>query len=157
MFALGARRLLHRLRRTAKAARRGCRLHQQLNLNNSGARKLPSPTTTTGQMSTDQAPAAARLGMKDCTGGCATSVRVIVREEVPGQVVVGFLDLQTVVRLMGKPAVEAVADQRKVDFGVLALRLLQATSRFRSAPTGTLRLGLQTPAWRRQPFSAVGT
>jgi hypothetical protein len=41
---------------------------------------------------------------------------VIVREEAPGRVVVGFLDPQTMVGLVGKPGVKAVADEAESRF-----------------------------------------
>ncbi|MEO7008394.1 MAG: DUF302 domain-containing protein [Caldimonas sp.] len=43
--------------------------------------------------------------------GLLLPCNVIVREEVPGRVVVGFLDPQTMVALVGKPAVQPIADQ----------------------------------------------
>jgi uncharacterized protein (DUF302 family) len=43
--------------------------------------------------------------------GLLLPCNVIVREEAPGRVVVGFLDPQTMVALVGKPGVKAVADQ----------------------------------------------
>ncbi len=42
--------------------------------------------------------------------GLLLPCNVIVREEAPGRVVVGFLDPQTMVTLVGQPAVKAVAD-----------------------------------------------
>ena len=42
--------------------------------------------------------------------GLLLPCNVIVREEVPGRVVVGFLDPQIMVGLVGKPEVKAVAD-----------------------------------------------
>lgn len=42
--------------------------------------------------------------------GLLLPCNVIVREEGPGQVVVGFLDPQIMVNLVGKPEVRAVAD-----------------------------------------------
>jgi uncharacterized protein (DUF302 family) len=43
--------------------------------------------------------------------GLLLPCNVIVREEAPGTVVVGFLDPQVMVGLVGKPAVKAVADE----------------------------------------------
>jgi uncharacterized protein (DUF302 family) len=43
--------------------------------------------------------------------GLLLPCNVIVREEVPGRVVVGFLDPQTMVGLIGKPGIKAVADE----------------------------------------------
>jgi uncharacterized protein (DUF302 family) len=43
--------------------------------------------------------------------GLLLPCNVIVREEASGRVVVGFLDPQTMVGLVGKPGVKAVADQ----------------------------------------------
>ena len=43
--------------------------------------------------------------------GLRLPCNVIVREEAPGTVVVGFLDPQVMVGLVGKPAVKAVADE----------------------------------------------
>jgi uncharacterized protein (DUF302 family) len=42
--------------------------------------------------------------------GLLLPCNVIVREEAPGQVVVGFLDPQVLVRLVDRPEVKAVAD-----------------------------------------------
>lgn len=42
--------------------------------------------------------------------GLLLPCNVIVREEAPGRVVVGFLDPQTMVALVGRPEVKAVAD-----------------------------------------------
>ena len=42
--------------------------------------------------------------------GLLLPCNVIVREEAPGRVVVGFLDPQIMVNLVGKPEVKAVAD-----------------------------------------------
>ena len=42
--------------------------------------------------------------------GLLLPCNVIVREEAPGRIVVGFLDPQTMVSLVGKPGVKAVAD-----------------------------------------------
>lgn len=42
--------------------------------------------------------------------GLLLPCNVIVREEVPGRVVVGFLDPQIMVELVGRPEVQAVAD-----------------------------------------------
>ena len=42
--------------------------------------------------------------------GLLLPCNVIVREEAPGRVVVGFLDPQIMVGLVGKPEVRAVAD-----------------------------------------------
>ena len=42
--------------------------------------------------------------------GLLLPCNVIVREEAPGRVVVGFLDPQTMVTLVGRPEVKAVAD-----------------------------------------------
>ncbi len=42
--------------------------------------------------------------------GLLLPCNVIVREEAPGRVVVGFLDPQIMVGLVGQPAVKAVAD-----------------------------------------------
>jgi uncharacterized protein (DUF302 family) len=42
--------------------------------------------------------------------GLLLPCNVIVREEAPGQVVVGFLDPQIMVNLVGKPEVRSVAD-----------------------------------------------
>jgi len=42
--------------------------------------------------------------------GLLLPCNVIVREEAPGRVVVGFLDPQIMVGLVGKPEVKAVAD-----------------------------------------------
>jgi uncharacterized protein (DUF302 family) len=42
--------------------------------------------------------------------GLLLPCNVIVREEAPGRVVVGFLDPQVMVGLVGKPEVKAVAD-----------------------------------------------
>lgn len=42
--------------------------------------------------------------------GLLLPCNVIVREESPGRVVVGFLDPQIMVNLVGKPGVKAVAD-----------------------------------------------
>jgi uncharacterized protein (DUF302 family) len=43
--------------------------------------------------------------------GLLLPCNVIVREESPGRIVVGFLDPQTMVGLVGKPGVKAVADE----------------------------------------------
>ena len=43
--------------------------------------------------------------------GLLLPCNVIVREEAPGRVVVGFLDPQTMVDLVGKPEVKPVADE----------------------------------------------
>jgi uncharacterized protein (DUF302 family) len=43
--------------------------------------------------------------------GLLLPCNVIVREESPGRVVVGFLDPQTMVQLVGKPAVQPIADE----------------------------------------------
>ena len=43
--------------------------------------------------------------------GLLLPCNVIVREEAPGLVVVGFLDPQTMVGLVGKPEIQPVADQ----------------------------------------------
>jgi uncharacterized protein (DUF302 family) len=43
--------------------------------------------------------------------GLLLPCNVVVREEAPGQVVVGFLDPQVMVGLVGAPEVKAVADQ----------------------------------------------
>ncbi len=43
--------------------------------------------------------------------GLLLPCNVIVREEAPGRVVVGFLDPQTMVGLVGKPGVETVANE----------------------------------------------
>lgn len=42
--------------------------------------------------------------------GLLLPCNVIVREEAPGRVVVGFLDPQIMVNLVGRPEVQAVAD-----------------------------------------------
>ena len=43
--------------------------------------------------------------------GLLLPCNVIVREEAPGRVVVGFLDPQTMVQLVGKPAMQTVANE----------------------------------------------
>ncbi len=43
--------------------------------------------------------------------GLLLPCNVIVREDAPGRVVVGFLDPQTMVALVGKPTVQPIADQ----------------------------------------------
>ena len=43
--------------------------------------------------------------------GLLLPCNVIVREDAPGRVVVGFLDPQIMVSLVGKPEVKSVADQ----------------------------------------------
>ena len=43
--------------------------------------------------------------------GLLLPCNVIVREEAPGRVVVGFLDPQTMVGLVDKPQIKSVADQ----------------------------------------------
>ncbi len=43
--------------------------------------------------------------------GLLLPCNVIVREESPGRVVVGFLDPQTMVGLVGKPGVKTIADE----------------------------------------------
>jgi uncharacterized protein (DUF302 family) len=43
--------------------------------------------------------------------GLLSPCNEIVREEVPGRVVVDFLDPQTMVGLVGKPGVKTVADE----------------------------------------------
>ena len=43
--------------------------------------------------------------------GLLLPCNVLVREEAPGRVVVGFLDPQTMVGLVGKPEIKLVADQ----------------------------------------------
>ena len=43
--------------------------------------------------------------------GLLLPCNVIVREEAPGRMVVGFLDPQIMVRLVGKPQIQPVADQ----------------------------------------------
>jgi uncharacterized protein (DUF302 family) len=43
--------------------------------------------------------------------GLLLPCNVIVREEAPGRVVVGFLDPQTMVALVGRPEVRPVADE----------------------------------------------
>jgi uncharacterized protein (DUF302 family) len=45
--------------------------------------------------------------------GLLLPCNVIVREEAPGRVVVGFLDPQTMVQLVGKPGVQPIADAAK--------------------------------------------
>ena len=42
--------------------------------------------------------------------GLLLPCNVIVREEAPGRVVVGFLDPQTMVGLVGKPGIQPIAD-----------------------------------------------
>ena len=42
--------------------------------------------------------------------GLLLPCNVIVREEAPGRVVVGFLDPQVMVNLVGRPEIQAVAD-----------------------------------------------
>jgi uncharacterized protein (DUF302 family) len=46
--------------------------------------------------------------------GLLLPCNVIVREASPGRVVVGFLDPQTMVGLVGKPGVKSVADEAEV-------------------------------------------
>ena len=46
--------------------------------------------------------------------GLLLPCNVIVREDVPGRVVVGFLDPQVMVGLVDKPGVKAVADEAEV-------------------------------------------
>lgn len=43
--------------------------------------------------------------------GLLLPCNVILREEAPGRIVVGFLDPQTMVRLVGKPELQSVADK----------------------------------------------
>ena len=43
--------------------------------------------------------------------GLLLPCNVIMREDAPGRMVVGFLDPQTMVALVGKPEIQAVADQ----------------------------------------------
>jgi uncharacterized protein (DUF302 family) len=43
--------------------------------------------------------------------GLLLPCNVIVREEAPGRIVVGFLDPQTMVGLVGRPEVQPVADE----------------------------------------------
>jgi len=45
--------------------------------------------------------------------GLLLPCNVIVREEAPGRVVVGFLDPQTMVQLVGKPEVQPIADEAR--------------------------------------------
>jgi uncharacterized protein (DUF302 family) len=49
--------------------------------------------------------------------GLLLPCNVIVREEAPGRVVVGFLDPQTMVGLVGKPGVKTVADDARKALG----------------------------------------
>ena len=59
----------------------------------------------------------ARLAHQSVTAvpdiGLLLPCNVIVREEAPGRVVVGFLDPQIMVNLVNKPEVKAVADAAK--------------------------------------------
>ena len=43
--------------------------------------------------------------------GLLLPCNVIVREDAPGRMVVGFLDPQTMVNMVGKPEIQGVADQ----------------------------------------------
>ena len=43
--------------------------------------------------------------------GLLLPCNVIVREDAPGRMVVGFLDPQTMVTMVGKPEIQGVADQ----------------------------------------------
>ena len=52
-----------------------------------------------------------RRAMKEKLGADMLPCNVIVRGEAPGCVVVGFLDPQTMVGLVGRPGVKAVADE----------------------------------------------
>ena len=59
-------------------------------------------------------PALAHEGLKlENKLGVLLPCNVIVREESPGRVVVGFLDPQTMVQLVGKPEVQPIADEAK--------------------------------------------
>ena len=62
--------------------------------------------------------------------GLLLPCNVIVREEVPGRVVVGFLDPQIMVGLVGKPEVKAVADaaEQRLRRACLSLGGSSATS-----------------------------
>ncbi len=56
-------------------------------------------------------PLAHQALMAEADIGLLLPCNVIVREEAPGRMVVGFLDPQTMVALVGKPEIQAVADQ----------------------------------------------
>ncbi len=63
--------------------------------------------------------------------GLLLPCNVIVREEVPERIVVGFLDLQIMVGLVGKPEVQVVADA--------AERLLRSDCARLSDPAAPIR------------------
>jgi uncharacterized protein (DUF302 family) len=62
--------------------------------------------------------------------GLLLPCNVIVREEAPGRVVVGFLDPQIMVSLVGQPAMKAVADAAEQ-------RLRRACESLGGSPTRT--------------------
>ena len=73
--------------------------------------------------------------------GLLLPCNVIVREDVPGRVVVGFLDPQTMVALVGKPTVQPVADQAEQRLRRVCASLM---SKRRAAPSLLDPLGGRT-------------
>lgn len=64
-----------------------------------------------GLLITPAAPLAHRALQAEPDIGLLLPCNVIVREEAPGRIVVEFLDPQTMVGLVGKPVVKAIADE----------------------------------------------
>ena len=70
--------------------------------------------------------------------GLLLPCNVIVREEAPGRVVVGFLDPQIMVSLVGRPEVKAVADAGRA---APAPRLRRAWAAAQHRPEGLAKPG----------------